>query len=71
MAEILSPSLLRAVSTGQTYWHDHMHINFTRLNDLLLNLSALGDVDTAGIKDGDLLTYNEVSGKWVAWTPPD
>ena len=55
---------------GQTDWLGTYNYDWTRLNNTLLKLSALLDVDTAGLNDGDVLRYNLSNTEWEVWTPP-
>jgi hypothetical protein len=67
----LPKSGLRIPTTyGQTDWLGTFNYNFTRLNNTLLKYSALLDVDTAGLSNGDVLRYNSSTQKFEVFTPP-
>ncbi len=61
---------LRVVDTGDPQWLTHYNYNVDRINDELLYLSRLLDVDATGLLEGQTLTYNAATGKWVPFTPP-
>jgi hypothetical protein len=61
---------LRWCFPGTVEWlNDVYNYDIQRLNDTLLNVSQLGDVNDAGIADGQVLRYSSASGKLVPWTP--
>lgn len=67
----LPKSGLRIPTTyGQTDWLGTFNYDWTRLNNTLLKFSALLDVDTAGLSDGDVLRYNSSSQEFEVFTPP-
>ena len=66
----LSPSGLRFSAPGDTDWNSQNSYNWTRLNDTLLKLSALLDVEDAGLADGDILRYSSSSSKWECEASP-
>lgn len=57
-------TLLERIRYGAQSWSAVMSANCQRLEDTLLKLSALLDVDVAGLQDGDVIKYNESSGKF-------
>lgn len=65
----LSPSGLKTTTAGETDWDGTHDDNFTLLNSTLLKLSALFDVDIAGLNDGDVLVYNGSTRKWEPEPP--
>lgn len=61
----LSPSNLRYSEASYASWNTNVATyNINRLNNTLLKLSALLDVDTAGLADGNVLSYNTTESKW-------
>jgi len=66
---VLSPSGLRTIDTSDPDWLDDYNYNIQRLHDTLLHFNALGDVNPAGIADGDTPRYDSASGKWKPWHP--
>lgn len=71
MATVLSPSGLKTTDPGESDWDGHHDDNFTLLNSTLLKLSALFDVDTTGLNDGDILVYNGTTEKWEPEAPTE
>jgi len=65
----LSPSGLVEINTGATNWVTTFNTNLVLLNNTLLKISALGDVNVAGLANGDTLRYDSASGTWKPWHP--
>jgi len=56
---------------GDSGWNaSSFTFDWTRLNNTLLKLSALLDVDAAGLGDGDVLEYNSATTKWETRMSP-
>ena len=68
----LSPSDLRYAEAGYDNWNTNVaNYNISRLNNTLLKLSALLDVNVSGLSDGDILSYNTATSKWIPDRGPD
>lgn len=61
---VLSPSGLETFDYGTPGWQFIYNRNMDLLENLLLKLSALGDVDVTGIQDGETIQYNSSTLKW-------
>ena len=68
--QTLPNSGLKVTDHGETGWVTHHNFNVTRLNDVLLNLSALLDVTVSGLSDKDALIYNGATQKWEPKAAP-
>lgn len=66
----LSPSGLNTTDYGAEDWLSDHNDNWTRLNNVLLKLSALLDVNPAGLGDNDCLIYDSGTSKWIAKHAP-
>lgn len=61
----LTDSGLRYAGIGHSTWNaDVNNYNWTRLNNTLLKFSALLDIDTSGLTDGDIMVYNSSTQNW-------
>jgi len=65
----LSPSGLVEITTADPNWVVKFNTNLTLLNNSLLKVSALGDVNIAGLVDKAVLRYNSGTSKWIPWVP--
>lgn len=65
---ILSPSGLETDTYDQAGWHAIMNKNFDMLNRFLLKVQALGDIDTDNLRDGAILTWDNIAQKWKCKT---
>jgi len=59
-----SESLLEKLKLGQQGWNEVLARNAQRLNDILLKVDGLLDVEISGLKDGDVLWWNQSAGKF-------
>ena len=65
----LVPSGLDTITTGDTTWVNKFNSNLVLLNNTLLKLSALLDVNVAGLANGDVLRYDNGTSEWIPWHP--
>lgn len=71
MARTLSPSGLWVIEEyGVANWWSRFNTNMVTLNNTRLKLSGLADVNTAGLSNGKILSWNAATSRWVAITPP-
>jgi len=60
----LYSSGLEEIDYGTWFWIHIYNKSVDRLNAVLLKIDGLLDVDTTGLKDGDLLRWVASEGKW-------
>lgn len=64
---VISGSTLERLRWAAQGYGAVLNDNFQRLEDVYLKVSGMGDVDTTGLSDGDVLQWN--GSLWVPVAP--